>query len=97
MYEGDIVYFSQSIPYTLSDLSQYLNSKFKEKSLHKLIKLKNVGITLGANEVDLLEITNTEFVNKNKKSVWIIARQHPGETTSGFMVEGIIDMLISET
>jgi len=43
-----------------------------------------------------LEITNSDFVNKNKKSVWIIARQHPGETTSGFMLEGIIDFLVSE-
>ncbi len=58
MYDGDIVYFSHSIPYTLTDLSGFLNARLKDKQLHKLIKLKNVGLTLGANEVDLLEITN---------------------------------------
>ena len=84
--DGDIVYFSHSIPYTLTDLSCFLNTRLKDKHLHKLIRLKNVGLTLGANEVDLLEITNSDFLNRNKKSVWIIARQHPGETTSGFML-----------
>jgi len=91
------VYFSHSLPYTLTDLSQFLNTRLKNKSLHKIIKLKNVGLTLGANEVDLLEITNSEFVNKSRKSVWILARQHPGETTSGLMLEGIIDFLLSGT
>jgi len=43
------VYFSHSIPYTLSNLSHFLNSRLKDKHLHKLIKLKNVGLTLGAN------------------------------------------------
>lgn len=78
MYDGDIVYFSHSIPYTLTDLSCFLNSRLKDKRLHKIVRLKNVGLTLGANEVDLLEITNTDFLNKAKRSVWIIARQHPG-------------------
>ena len=54
LYDGDIVYFSHSIPYTLTDLSGFLNARLKDKQLHKLIKLKNVGLTLGANEVDLL-------------------------------------------
>jgi hypothetical protein len=65
--------------------------------MHKLVKYKNVGLTLGSNEVDLLEITNSEILNRNRKAVWILARQHPGETTSGFMLEGIIDFLLSNT
>lgn len=72
------MYFSHSIPYLFSDLSTYLNRTLANKNLHKIVKLKNVGHTLGSNEIDLLEITNTNIVNKNKKSVWITARQHPG-------------------
>jgi murein tripeptide amidase MpaA len=33
---------------------------------------------------------------KGKKVVWIIARQHPGEVTSSFMIEGMINYLVSD-
>jgi len=49
LYEGDVVYFSHSIPYTLTDLSLFLNSRLKDKNLYRLMRLKNVGLTLGAN------------------------------------------------
>ena len=31
----------------------------------------------------------------DSKIVWILARQHPGETTSSYIVEGIINYLLS--
>lgn len=66
-----------------------------------MIKVKHLGHTLGSNEVDIIEVTNPSsngcLINKGKKSVWITARQHSGETTSGFMMEGILDFLISNS
>jgi murein tripeptide amidase MpaA len=50
---------------------------------------------LGGNEVSLLELTNAESRNQ-KKAIWVLGRQHSGEVTSSFMVEGIINFLLSE-
>jgi len=31
-----------------------------------------------------------------KKAIWIIARQHPGETMAQWFTEGLIDQLLSQ-
>jgi hypothetical protein len=80
------VYFAHSMPYTLSDLSCFLVPLMKDKLVGRLVRVKNVGLTLGGNEVDLLEVSNWDCNSKGKRSVWVLARQHPGETTSGFML-----------
>ena len=76
-FEGDIVYFSHSLPYGLTDLSNFLGRYLKNKNYCRLIKLKNLGSTLCGHEVDTLEITNEDSRQK-KKIVWIIGRQHSG-------------------
>jgi hypothetical protein len=42
-----------------------------------VISLKALGLSVAKNRVDLLSITNHLIANKYKKTVWIIARQHP--------------------
>ena len=90
------MYFSQSIPYTLTDLSNFLGTYLRDRSYSKLIKLKNIGKTLCGHEVDIFELTNEESRMK-KKIVWIIGRQHSGEVTSSFIMEGIINYLLGNS
>ena len=71
-------------------MSNFLSANLQEKAIHKLVKYKNVAHTLGGNEVDMLEITDDETKNSSKKVVWIMGRQHPGEVTGSFMMEGMI-------
>ena len=42
-----------------------------------MVSLKPLGLSIAKNRVDLLTITNHLIANKYKKTVWIIARQHP--------------------
>lgn len=91
------MYFSHSYPYTYSDLSSYLTGIFSRKEVGRSVTLKNMGRTVGKNRIDLLSITSKRNSSKQKKVVWIIARQHPGEITSSFVVEGIIDFLVGES
>jgi murein tripeptide amidase MpaA len=45
----------------------------------------------------MLKITNNPNVNsKTKPSIFIIGRQHSGETYSSFIIHGLINFLISK-
>jgi murein tripeptide amidase MpaA len=41
-----------------------------------------------------LQISSPDVIS-GKKIIWILGRQHPGETTGSFMMEGIIEYLLS--
>lgn len=94
-HEGDIVYFSHSVPYSVSDLGKFVFGHVKNPKNSKLIKFKDLSRTLGGQDIDLIEISD-EQSRENKKVVWIIARQHSGEVTSSFMVEGVINYLLAD-
>lgn len=95
MNEDDEIYFSHSYPYTYSDLNNYMKSVFSETYPDLILSLGVVGESIAGNRVDVLTVTGKNY-DKNKKVVWVLARQHPGEITSSFVVEGIINTLLSE-
>ncbi len=47
-------------------------------------------------DIELLTITNSAIPAASKKIVYIIGRQHAGETASSHMLEGLINFLISD-
>ena len=89
-----MVYFSYSIPYTLSTLNTYLSARLANHAGR--VKTKSLGRTVGGNEVNVFQISSPETGGQKKRAVWVMARQHPGETTASFMLEGILDFLLSE-
>lgn len=50
--------------------------------------------SIGKNAINVITISTGRLAAKESKTVWIIGRQHPVETTSSFMVEGIINYLL---
>jgi murein tripeptide amidase MpaA len=57
------------------------------------VTLHSVGKTIDGRELDLLQVG--EDTVKAKK-IWVIARQHPGETMAEWWMEGFIDRLLDE-
>jgi len=88
-YDNDTVSFAFSEPYTYTQLQRFLTS-IKHNCEHKV--LCN---TISGLKCDLLTITNDEK-DDNKRSIVLTARVHPGETVSSWMMEGLIEYLISE-
>lgn len=62
---------------------------------HPLVSLDHLGETLDKRDLTLVKIGNSDSVSdENKRSIWITARQHPGETMAEWLVEGLIHSLL---
>lgn len=95
--EYDSVYFAYFAPYSYErHLNLMADAQMSFDCKHELL-----GTSIDGREINLLivgddgagDITN-DTVKKNK--VWIIARQHPGETMAEWLMEGLIARLLDE-
>ncbi|MCQ1061250.1 M14-type cytosolic carboxypeptidase [Photobacterium sp. ZSDE20] len=57
-------------------------------------KLETLGSTLDGNDMSLLNIGEP---SEEKKNIWIIGRQHPGETMAEWFIEGLLQRLLDDT
>jgi len=65
------------------------------KNVNSYIKKDILCKSVAENGVILLTITSKKGETKKKKVAFIIARQHPGETVSSFLMQGFIDFICS--
>jgi hypothetical protein len=57
-----------------------------EHSLANYVSLKTVIETVGRNSISVVTIGTGKRQIKDCSVAWIMGRQHPGETTSSFMI-----------
>lgn len=57
-----------------------------------LVRVENAGETVEGRDLDLLTIGDPAAAKK----VWVIARQHPGESMAEWLVEGLVDALLDQ-
>ena len=60
------------------------------------VTLERLGSTVQGRDMTMLRITNAGSTTPDdqKKKVWLIARQHPGETMAEWFVEGFLERLL---
>jgi hypothetical protein len=86
------VYLASFVPYTFSHLENYL----EKISLHPAVQIETLGFSQ-AYRFPIHHITITDpLARKQKARVWIHARTHPAETPSSFILEGLINFLLSD-
>jgi len=91
-YANDCVYFAHSTPYSYSKLEGFLN-KLKNKTEFKhILAIKRLCYTFALNKCFYLKITDNK---REKPSIVITGRVHPGESSSSYVVEGLIKFLLS--
>lgn len=83
------VYFAYSIPYTYSDLLEFL----EDIRPHPYVKLSAACESFSGLELPLLSISSG--CGQKKASVVMTARIHPGETNSSHMLEGFVRALLA--
>lgn len=88
---SDETYLAFCYPYQLGDLEPWLMAIDE----HPHAAVVPLGESEGGHAIWMVGITNQAAPGR-KRLVWVTARQHAGETPSSFVVEGLIDELLSD-
>ena len=85
------VWIAYAHPYPYSREEEFVSSLRSKPN----ITITKLGSTKESRDINLLTITDNLIPDTVKKVVLITALQHSGEYTSGFIVEGMVDFLLS--
>jgi murein tripeptide amidase MpaA len=85
--ERDAVWYAYFEPYSW-ERHQALIGRASDSPL---VRAQRLGATLDGRDLDLLTVGTA---GATKKTVWLIARQHPGETMAEWFVEGLLERLL---
>ena len=63
------------------------------------VTLQRLGSTVDGRDMSLLRITHAHSATPlaHRKKIWLIARQHPGETMAEWFAEGFLECLLDES
>ncbi len=81
------VYFAYFAPYSYERHLDLIH----QAQLADDVKLEVVGKTFEGRDIEMLIIGKPR---KNKKIIWVIARQHPGESMAEWFIEGFLERLL---
>lgn len=88
--EQDQVYFAYFAPYSMerhADLIAFAQSS-------QQCQVETLGHTLDGQSIDCLRFGEP---HETKKVIWMVARQHPGESMAEWWMEGLIDRLVDDS
>lgn len=87
--EADSVYFAYFAPYSYERHMDLLHQAQSDYSC----QLVELGATLDGRDMSMLVVGEPD---DSKKKIWVIARQHPGESMAEWFIEGFLDRLLDE-
>lgn len=90
--EQDRMWIAHVPPYTGRDLEELL-VRFRNAAA---LKIASAGKSAGGRDIPLLTITDPGVPDQDKKSIWLMFRQHAWEVGSSWSGEGAIRFLLSD-
>jgi len=87
------VWIARFYPYTFSDLENYINTLDGNPN----INIQTSGFSQYGDPIYVFKITDFNVSNSTKKRVFMHARTHPAETPPSFLIEGMVNFLLSGT
>ena len=90
--DASSVYFAYFEPYSHERHLDLIGSA----ALCEHVQVRRLGATLDGRDMTLLRITDEQAGTSPaaRRKVWLIARQHPGETMAEWFVEGFLERLL---
>lgn len=86
----DQVYFAYFAPYSMERHADLL--AFAQTS--ERCRAETLGLTLDGQAIDCLRFGEEK---KGRRRIWMVARQHPGETMAEWWMEGLINRLVDHS
>jgi murein tripeptide amidase MpaA len=86
--ELDSVYYAYFEPYTWERHLRLLG----EVAENPVARVLDIGSTVEGRDMNLVVVGDPAA----QKKIWVIARQHPGETMAAWFVEGMLDALLDD-
>jgi len=93
LINSDSVYFAIGYPYVYTDMINLVNLI----QFHPYSEISDLTISEGGKEVKLIKISDPEVDDSAKILVWTIARQHAFECNSNYVIEGLVNYIVSES
>jgi murein tripeptide amidase MpaA len=85
--ERDVVWYAYFQPYTFEQHQALVG----RASNSPLVRVDRLGSSVDGRDVDLITVGSRA---DGKKNIWVIARQHPGESMAEWFVEGMLERLL---
>ncbi len=104
MPEFDSVYYAYFEPYSW-DRHLRLLGEVADRSYDRAVDVVDIGSTIDGRDMNMvvvssadMDVTDVDVIKADdkKQKIWIIARQHPGETMAEWFVEGLLDALLDD-
>jgi len=91
-FECDEPQIAMFFPFSYTEMQNYLDSIDE----NQYVQRSSLGLSQEGRNLDLVVITNKSVPLANKKIIYIMGRIHSAETINSFMIEGMIDFLLSD-
>jgi hypothetical protein len=88
----DAIWIAHVPPYTTSRLQRFL----AEVSGRPAARTEVIGRSVEGRPLHLITVTDGSVTEREKKTVWLIARQHAWETGTSFVMEGALRFILSD-
>jgi hypothetical protein len=89
---SDTVWFAQGFPFTVTQMYAYLDSIGSSPHLQR----ETLGYSVHGLPIDMVTITDDDWPDERKKTVWLISRQHPMESSPTFLLKGLVDWVLED-
>lgn len=63
--------------------------------MYKIAEFESIGQSLGGLEIPIVKVTKKELYKTPKPIIIFLGRQHPGITYSSFVINGLLNFLMS--
>jgi hypothetical protein len=90
---ADTVWFAQGFPFTVTQMYAYLDTMGSSPHLQR----ETLGHSVHGRPIDMVTITDDDWPDEHKKTVWLISRQHPMESSPTFLLKGLLDSVLGDT
>ena len=92
-FDAPMAWIARFYPYTFKNLEDYIQSVEDIPYM----EVVTAGTTRDGYPIRLFTITDFSIPHTDKKRIWMHARTHPAETGPSFLIEGLINFLLSDT